>query len=88
MRSFRWQTILLGIGSVLYIGPYLLGVQLTQIDSSFAKNLASALVTSQNPGWGLWLSYLSALAVGVMAIVAVIYNLRQTAGHRSKATAA
>jgi hypothetical protein len=88
MASFRWQTILLGIGSVLYIGPYLLGVQLTQIDNSFAKNLASALVTSQNPGWGLWLSYLSAFAVGVLAIVAVIYNLRQTAGHRSNASAA
>ncbi len=88
MRSFRWQTILLGIGSVLYIGPYLLGVQLTEIDNSFASQLASIFVSSQNPGWGLWLSYLSALAVGVMAIVAVIYNLRQTTGHRSQATAA
>jgi hypothetical protein len=88
MRSFRWQTILLGLGSVLYIGPYLLGVQLTQIDTAFAKSLAGALVTSQNLGWGLWLSYLSALAVGVMAILAVIYNLRQTAGHRSNASAA
>jgi hypothetical protein len=88
MASFRWQSILLGIGSVLYIGPYLLGVQLTQIDNSFAKNLAAALVTSQNPGWGLWLSYLSAFAVGVMGIFAVIYNLRQTAVHRPKAPAA
>jgi hypothetical protein len=88
MRSFRWQTILLGIGSVLYIGPYLLGVQLTEIDNSVASQLAAIFVSSQNPGWGLWLSYLSAFAVGVMAIVAVIYNLRQTAGHRSQANAA
>jgi hypothetical protein len=89
MRSFRWQTVLLGIGSVLYIGPYLLGVQLTEINSSVANQLSSILVTSQNPGWGLWLSYLSAFAVGVMGIAAVIYNLRQTAAHRpSKASAA
>jgi len=91
MRSFRWQTVLLGIGSVLYIGPYLLGVQLTTFaeQNGFAKGLSDALVTSQNPGWGLWLSYLSALAVGVMGIMAVIYNLRQTAAHRpSKASAA
>lgn len=89
MRSFRWQTLLLGIGSVLYIGPYLLGVQLTEVDNSVANQLSSILVTSQNPGWGLWLSYLSALAVGVMGIVAVVYNLRQTAAHRpSKAGAA
>ena len=89
MRSFRWQTVLLGVGSVLYIGPYLLGVQLTEIDNGVANQLSSILVTSQNPGWGLWLSYLSAFSVGVMGIVAIIYNLRQTAAHRpSKASAA
>ncbi len=88
MRSYRWQAWLLAAGALLYIGPYLLGVQLTQIDNGFAKQLASVLVTSQNPGWGLWLSYLSALAVGVMALIAVVYNLRQTTASRSQASAA
>jgi len=88
MRSFRWQSWLLAAGALLYIGPYLLGVQMTQIDSSFAKQLASILVTSQNVGWGLWLSYLSAVAVGVMGLIAVIYNLRQTTTSRSKASVA
>ena len=77
-RSFRWQTILLGVGSVLYIGPYLLGVQLTEIDQGWAKQLASLFVTSQNPDWGLALCYLSAFAVGVIGLIGVIYNLRQT----------
>jgi hypothetical protein len=88
MRSFRWQSYLLALGALLYIGPYLLGVQITQIDNSFAKQLASILVTSHNVGWGLWLSYLSAVAVGVMGLIAVIYNLRQTTTPRSKASVA
>jgi hypothetical protein len=88
MRSFRWQSWLLAAGALLYIGPYILGVQLTAIDNAFAKQLASILVTSQNVGWGLWLSYLSALAVGVLGLIAVVYNLRQTTTSRSKSSAA
>ncbi len=86
VRNIRWQTILIGAGAVLYLVPYLLGVQLTEIDNSVASQLASILVSSQNPGWGLWLSYLSALAVGIMGIYAVVYNLRQAAP-RPKAAA-
>jgi hypothetical protein len=88
MKSFRWQSWLLAAGALLYIGPYILGVQLTSIDNSIAKQLASLLVTSQNVGWGLWLSYLSALAVGVMGLIAVAYNLRQTTTSRPKSSAA
>jgi hypothetical protein len=87
MRSFRWQSWLLAAGALLYIGPYMLGVQMTAIDNAFAKQVASILVTSQNVGWGLWLSYLSALAVGVMGLIAVVYNLRQTTTSRSKSSA-
>jgi len=87
MRSFRWQSWLLAAGALLYIGPYMLGVQLTAINNAFAKQVASILVTSQNVGWGLWLSYLSALAVGVMGLIAVVYNLRQTTTSRSKSSA-
>jgi hypothetical protein len=86
-RNFRWQTILLGIGSVLYIGPYLLGVQLTQIDQGWASQLASIFVSSQNTDWGLALCYLSAAMVGVMAIAAVVYNLRQTVSRRPRSVA-
>jgi len=88
MVSFRRQSWLLAAGALLYIGPYILGVQLTNIDNSFAKQLAAIFVTSQNVGWGLWLSYLSAIVVGVMGLFAVIYNLRQTTTPRSKSSAA
>lgn len=88
MRSFRWQSWLLAAGALLYIGPYILGVQLTAIDNSLAKQLASILVTSRNVGWGLWLSYLSAVAAGVLGLIAVVYNLRQTTTPRSKSSAA
>jgi hypothetical protein len=87
IRNFRWQTILLGVGSVLYIGPYLLGVQLTEIDQGWAKQLASIFVSSQNTDWGLALCYLSAAMVGVMGITAVIYNLRKTTSRRPTAVA-
>jgi len=43
MRSFRWQSWLLAAGALLYIGPYMLGVQLTAINNAFAKQVASIL---------------------------------------------
>ncbi len=75
-RSFQAQTFLIGLGATLYLVPYLLGSQVTTVDSSIATQLASVFVTSQNPTVALALCYLSALIVGIMGIVAVIYNLR------------
>ena len=75
-RSFQAQTFLIGLGATLYLVPYLLGSQVTTVDSSIATQLASVFVSSQNPTVALALCYLSALVVGIMGIVAVIYNLR------------
>jgi hypothetical protein len=75
-RSFQAQTFLIGLGATLYLVPYLLGSQVTTVDSSIATQLASVFVSSQNPTVALALCYLSALIVGIMGIVAVIYNLR------------
>jgi hypothetical protein len=80
LRWFRAQILLLGLGATLYIVPYLLGVQVTQIGTEGANSLASILVSSQNPDLALPLCYLSAVLVGILAAVAVIYNLRQTSG--------
>jgi len=77
-RWFRIQTFLLGIGATLYLVPYMLGVQVTAIGSDISNQLASALVSSQNPTVALALCYLSGALVGILAIGAVIYNLRQT----------
>jgi len=77
IRWFRAQTILLGLGAALYVGPYLLGVQVSTIGTDSANQLASIFVSSQNTDWSLALCYISAALVGVMGLVAVGYNLRQ-----------
>jgi hypothetical protein len=78
LRWFRAQVLLLGLGATLYVVPYLLGVQVTQIGTDSANSLASTLVSSQNPDLALPLCYLSAVLVGIMAAAAVIFNLRQS----------
>ncbi len=83
-RGFRWQAILLGLGSVLYIGPYILGVQATLITGQHIEPLSSALTTSTNTAVALPLCYLSAAAVGIMGIAAVVYNLRLANARRPK----
>jgi len=86
LRWYRVQVLLLGLGATLYIVPYLLGVQVTTIGSDGANSLAALLVSSQNPGLALPLCYLSGALTGILALVAVIYNLRQ-AGAGSSAEA-
>lgn len=81
-RWFRWQVLLLGLGAVLYIGPYIIGVQATLLTGQRFDVIMPFLVTAKNPDLALPLVYLSAAAVGVMGLVAVGYNLRQTAIER------
>ncbi len=76
-RWFQVQTALLGLGATLYIVPYLLGVQVTQIGTGSGNQLASILVSSQNTDWSLPLTYISAALAGILGLVAVVYNLRQ-----------
>jgi hypothetical protein len=82
VRGVQLQTILLGLGATLYIGPYLLGVQATQLTGQHLPQIVKLLVTSLNPDVALPLCYLSAAAVGILAVVAVAYNLAQTVTRR------
>jgi len=77
LRWYRIQVLLLGLGATLYIVPYLLGVQVTQIGNDTTNQLAAFFVSSQNHDLALPLCYLSGALVGILALVAVIYNLRQ-----------
>ena len=77
LRWYKVQVLLLGLGATLYIVPYLLGVQVTQIGNDTTNQLAAVLVSSQNHALGQPLCYLSGALVGILALVAVIYNLRQ-----------
>jgi hypothetical protein len=81
-RWFQVQTALLGLGSVLYIVPYFLGVQVTQVGTSQGNQLASIFVSSQNTDWSLPLCYISAVLAGILGLVAVGYNLRQAGSLR------
>ncbi len=80
---YRAQVLLLGLGATLYVVPYFLGVQVTNFagDNDIANTLSSTLVSSNNVDVALYLCYLSAFLVGILAAIAVIYNFRQTAGH-------
>jgi hypothetical protein len=89
-RSFYAQTFFIALGASLYLGAYLLGSQATTVGSSISSQLASILVSSQNQTIALALCYLSAFLVGIMGIVAVLYNLRlaSPAPRRADAVAA
>ncbi len=78
LRWFRIQAVLLALGATLYIVPYIGGVQLTAIDNDTARSLAAALVSSQNLGLAMPLCYLSGALAGLLGLIAVVYNLRQS----------
>ena len=86
-RSFQAQTFLIGAGAGLYLVPYLLGSQVTTVGSSISNQLASILVSSQNPTLALALCYFSAFVVGIMGLIAVAYNLRLASPAPRKAEA-
>ena len=81
-RWYQAQVLLLGVGATLYIVAYVLGVQVTSFaaDNETANTLASTLVSAENVDVALYLCYLSSALVGILAAIAVIYNLRQASG--------
>jgi len=86
VRSQRIQGAFLGLGAVLYLFPYILGVQLTNVHGRTVSQLADFFTSSRNTDLALPLCYISAVLVGVMAIVAVVYNLRQATVQRPRPT--
>ncbi|HEX8941416.1 MAG TPA: hypothetical protein VF763_14810 [Candidatus Limnocylindrales bacterium] len=84
-RWYRIQSLLLALGAVLYIGPYLLGVQVNGIGTDSANTLASIFDSTLNPDLALPLCYISAALTGLLGLVAVVYNLRQTTIRRPSA---
>ncbi|MFZ5854977.1 MAG: hypothetical protein ACOYXS_10875 [Chloroflexota bacterium] len=80
-NGYRWQVFLLGLGATLYIGPYLLGSQMTRLTGRTIDQVMPFLVAQKNPDLALPLVYISAAIVGVLGVIAVVYNLRQ-AGQR------
>lgn len=85
LRGMRAQVLLVGLGAVLYLTPYFLGTQMTLLTGTVTSQVMPLLVTSRNPDLALPLCYLSAFLIGVMGVVAVVYNLRPTMTGRPKA---
>jgi hypothetical protein len=86
INGYRWQVILIGLGAALYIGPYFLGTQMTQLTGQRVDQLMPLLVTSKNPDLALPLCYLSSAMAGICGVIAVAYNLRGTSRRRPAAT--
>ena len=85
LNGYRWQAILIGTGAALYIVPYFLGTQMTELTGQRVDVLMPLLVSSKNPDLALPLCYLSGALAGVCGVIAVLYNMRGT-GRRPSAT--
>jgi hypothetical protein len=86
VNGYRWQVILIGLGAVLYITPYFLGTQMTQLTGQRVDVIMPLLVSSKNPDLALALCYLSAVLAGICGAIAVAYNLRGTGRRRAAGT--
>ena len=76
VRGMQAQTILIGLGAVLYLTPYLFGPQTQALTGSRLLDLSNTLTSNQNPGLALPLCYISAAVTGGLGVVAVAYNIR------------
>ena len=77
-RAFRVQAILLGLGAVLYVVPYLLGTQLTDVAQPlgpFGPGTAPALLGSHNYVGALALCAVAQTIVGLLGLFAVVHVL-------------
>jgi hypothetical protein len=82
VRSVRLQVILVGLGAVLYLTPYIFGTQMTMLGGNLTDQVMPFLVSSKNTDLALPLCYLSAALIGIMGVTAVVYNFRQTMTRR------
>ena len=76
-RAFKLVSTLLAAGSALYIVPSVIGVQLASVNwgPGWAK-VSSALTTSSDPGVAVPLAWFAVVAIGLMGLVALFYDLR------------
>jgi hypothetical protein len=86
VNGYRWQVLLIGLGATLYLVPYFLGTQMTELTGQRVDVIMPLLVSSKNPDLALPLCYLSAAVAGACGVIAVAYNLRQTTRRPDPAT--
>lgn len=86
-QAFKLVSTLLGAGSALYLVPTMLGVQLSQVNWGPAwTDVGKALTTTTDQGVALGLCWFAVVAIAVMGLVAVAYNLRGPADRSLRAS--
>ncbi len=76
LRDFRLVTALLGLGSLCYFVPYVVGVQANAVATGSIKSISDFLVTNTNTGWALPLTYISVGLLAVLGAIAAGYTLK------------
>jgi hypothetical protein len=76
LRDFRLVMYLLGLGSIFYFVPYVLGVQLNGVATDQFLSISNFLVTSSNTTWAVGMAYVSIALLGILGAVAAAYTLR------------
>jgi len=76
-QAFKLVSTLIGAGSALYLVPTMLGVQLSEVNwGPFWTGVGKALTTTTDQTVAVGLCWFSVVAIAVMGLVAVAYNLR------------
>ncbi len=76
LRDFRLVTVLLGLGSLCYFIPFVVGVQASDVATGSLKSVSDFLVTSSNQGWAVPLTYVSIGILAVLGAIAAGYTLK------------
>ena len=75
LRDFRIVTGLLGLGSIFYFVPYVLGVQANAVAQGPFAAVSMFLVTNSNPTWAVGIGYVSIALMAVLGAIAAGYTL-------------
>jgi hypothetical protein len=75
VRDFRLVMYLLGLGSLFYFVPFILGVQFNGVATGTLKDISDFLVTSSNPNWAVGMAYVSIALLAILGGVAAGYTL-------------
>ena len=79
LNGMRAQVLLIGLGAALYITPYFFGSQMTMLTGHLTDQFVPAPRLVDEPGRRpAALLPVRASLIGIMGLVAVGYNLRQT----------
>ena len=75
LRDFRIVSGLLGLGSIFYFVPYMLGVQSNAVAPGPWAAVSKFLVTNSNPTWAVNIGWASIFMMALLGAIAAGYTL-------------